>query len=87
MRLREHGFVREGGAALDPDGELWLWYEGRSDALETRLTSSDDGIMITLRQVTGERGPEFLSMENTLSRVVSACMTTGASPVPPPRRP
>jgi hypothetical protein len=80
VRLREHGFVYQGGAAPEPDGELWLWHEGRPDALETRLASSDDGITITLRQIQGERGPEFQAMQNTLSGVVSACMTAAASP-------
>jgi hypothetical protein len=81
VRLREHGFVHQGGAAAaEPDGELWLWHEGRPDALETRLASSDEGITITLRQIQGERGPEFQAVQNTLSRVVSACMAAAASP-------
>lgn len=79
-RLREHGFVRQAGAPPEPAGERWLWHEGNADALETRLASSDDGITITLRQVEGERGSEFQVMMNELSGVVSACMTTAASP-------
>jgi hypothetical protein len=79
VRLGEHGFVHEGGEASQPDGELWAWHEGADDALESRLTSSDDGIAVTLRQVKGERGPQFNAMLNTLSRVVSACMMTAPS--------
>jgi len=88
VRLRQHGFVHQEGTAPAPDGELWLWHEGRADALETRLTSSDDGITITLRQVKGERGPEFQTVLNKLSGVVNACRTAGASPpVSPQARP
>lgn len=88
VRLREHGFVHQAGAPPEPDGELWLWHGGRADALETRLASSDDGITITLRQVEGERGAEFQAVMNRLSGVVSACMTTAASPpVSLPTRP
>ena len=87
VRLREHGFVHQGGAAPERDGELWVWHEGRPDALETRLASSAEGITITLRQVQGERGPEFQATQNTLSGVVRACMTAAASPPVSPRTP
>lgn len=88
VRLRQHGFVHQAGTAPAPDGERWLWHEGRADALETRLASSDEGITITLRQVKGERGPEFQMVLNKLSGVVSACMAAGASPpVSPQARP
>jgi hypothetical protein len=80
VRLREHGFVHQAAASPEPVAEVWLWHEGRADALETRLASSDEGVTITLRQVEGERGPEFQAVMNTLSGVVSACMTTAASP-------
>jgi len=80
VRLREHGFVHQAGAPPEPDGELWLWHEGRADALETRLASSDDGVTITLRQVEGERGPEFQATMNKLSGVGRACITTATSP-------
>ena len=75
VRLREKGFVHQGGAANEHDGEVWVWHEGRPDALRTRLGSSDDGVTITLRQVSGERGPEFNAAMNTLDGVVGACMT------------
>lgn len=87
VRLREHGCVHQGGAAPDPDGEVWIWHEGRADGLETRLASSDVGITITLRQVQGERGPEFQAMMNKLSGVVTACMTAASPPVSPHTRP
>ena len=80
VRLREHDFVHQGGEASQQDGELWVWHEGRRDALETRLASSDDGITITLRQNGGARGPQFNAMLNKLSGVVSACMTAPSSP-------
>ena len=83
VRLREQGFVPQGGAASDADGERWLWHEPRLDALETRLESSDDGVMITLRQLQGGRGPQFEATFSKLSAVVGACMTA-ATPQPRP---
>jgi hypothetical protein len=80
VRLGEHGFVHQGGEASEQDGEVWVWHEGSSDSLETRLESSDKGITITLRQITGQRGPEFNAMLHKLSGVVRACMTLPSSP-------